>query len=334
MGGNALKNIETIRLNSEEYFSITESILHKLRNLFPERKINYIESYRQKESFGDLDILISGCIFPDIKNFIYKHFGNTEVFINSNIVSFGFLIDPLTKKYFQIDLIFVREDIYNFSLNYFSFNDLGNLIGRITNRFNFSFGWDGLNYKVYNGVKFIDKVNLSLDFEQTLTLFDFDVSAFKQGFETLEDVFYFVSKSKYFKPEIYILSNRNAEDRKRDKKRKTYVLFLEWLEQNRDKFNNVEQPILDEQSILKHFDKLETVQKIIEKDNFNNKVNSKYNGNNFKSTTKLEGIELGKFISLFKNSFASLDDYNTFILEKDLPFINKTVISFLHSQKQ
>lgn len=57
MGGNALKNIETRRYQAEEYFRVAEKAINTLTNNYDLERVELIRSYREKESFGDADIL-------------------------------------------------------------------------------------------------------------------------------------------------------------------------------------------------------------------------------------------------------------------------------------
>ena len=49
----------------------------------------------------------------------------------------------------QVDYIKSNLEDFDFSKNFFAFNDLGNLIGRIAAQASFSFGFDGLKRKIY-----------------------------------------------------------------------------------------------------------------------------------------------------------------------------------------
>src|SRR3546814_18901157 len=55
-----------------------------------------------------------------------------------------------------------------------------------------------------------------------------------QGFETPEDIYSFVASSPFFSSDIFLLENRNAKARMRDKKRKMYMEFLLWCEARPD----------------------------------------------------------------------------------------------------
>src|SRR3546814_18504796 len=56
-----------------------------------------------------------------------------------------------------------------------------------------------------------------------------------QGFETPEDIYSFVASSPFFSSDIFLLENRNAKARMRDKKRKMYMEFLLWCERSEER---------------------------------------------------------------------------------------------------
>jgi hypothetical protein len=133
----------------------------------------------------------------------------------------------LVYKEFQIDLIRTTELEYNYCINYFSYNDRGNLVGRIAHKFGLKHGHDGLVLPVRSNDHVLGTVLLTLDPFRAEKFLDIDPG---NTFYHLEEVFENVSVSKYFNPEIFLLENRNHAARTRDKKRATYNSFLTWCE--------------------------------------------------------------------------------------------------------
>jgi len=133
----------------------------------------------------------------------------------------------LVYKGFQLDLITTRLSEMDYALNYFSFNDRGNLVGRLAHKLGLKHGHDGLWFPVRSKDHTLGEVLLTLDPHEAEEFLDV-APAPKGGFDTLEDVFNNVAASKYFNPDIYLLENRNHTSRVRDRKRATYNSFLEW----------------------------------------------------------------------------------------------------------
>ena len=71
MGGKALKSIQTIRINRCQFDSLSNKICEKLKEKFT--LIGIPTFYRNKETFGDIDILVSTTnINLDIRKYIFE----------------------------------------------------------------------------------------------------------------------------------------------------------------------------------------------------------------------------------------------------------------------
>ncbi|MFF2532194.1 hypothetical protein ACFVS2_25125 [Brevibacillus sp. NPDC058079] len=297
MGGNALKNTFTRRYEKVEYFVLVEEVLLALKNLFPNIRTEVIKAYGGKESFGDMDVLIELDHLPNNwTKYVIDYFKPNENFKNGDVFSFDY-------KEFQIDLIGTKSESFDFSATYFSYNDLGNLMGRIAHKMGLKFGHQGLLYVLREEDKVIKEIVLSTSAEEVLAFLGYDYARHQQGFDALEDVFHFAVSTPYFNPDIYLLDNLNHKSRVRDAKRKTYNEFLLWLQSdaylrkeivpypyNQDKqfykpfilnfFSNaipfVEQALADHQQLLA--------------------FRQRFNGNLVKDLTGLDGKELGGFL--------------------------------------
>lgn len=138
MGGNAFPNYCLARLNAEDYVIISNEIVNRLRSNFPDSLFEVIPSYRSKDSFGDLDILYCSDVPRDsLKNCISP----VDYVYNGDVSSFAVEIND---QLFQVDLIKSPRVSFDFALSYFSYNDLGNLLGRVFRRGGLKLGHRGL----------------------------------------------------------------------------------------------------------------------------------------------------------------------------------------------
>ena len=218
MGGNALKNTNTRRYNADEYNALVNEVVDKLPQYL--WRIAVIPAYRSKESYGDMDVLIDTLVDVDE---IRSIFNPNEVVKNGDVISFDY-------KEFQIDLIFSPEAEFNYALSYFSYNDLGNLIGKLAHKLGLKHGHSGLVLPIRNGENKFADILLTTDHDETLRFLGLDPEVFHEGFDNLTEIFEYVATSPYFDPESYKLENLNAVGRMRDKKRSTYNLFLKFCE--------------------------------------------------------------------------------------------------------
>lgn len=220
----------------------------------------FIPCYFEKDSFGDLDLLTTNNHVAVIA--MLKKADDVEVVgkvKGGNCTSYAIRFKSISPKAFQLDIIHTDVVFFDFALHYFAFNDLGNFIGRIASAAQLKFGFDGLYRKVHfnkdmnvipvyslkeqkekfgdlssNVVKKTDVV-LTEDFLEALEFLGFDVERYKKGFATLEEIFEFVWQSKYFQQSYFLLENRPADVRARDKKRANYNLAVEYFAKKGEK---------------------------------------------------------------------------------------------------
>lgn len=237
------------------------------QNLQTKEKFCVIESYHDKQDFGDIDFLstIDRQIFEKLveKTENINIVAKAEQF--SYAIEFKLASDELV--FVQVDYIKSNLEDFDFSKNFFAFNDLGNLIGRIAAQAGFSFGFDGLKRKIYvdnrgdiindlysneisvtslveNARLFKNELNRAIlktsiivtkDFDNALKFLGFDVERFKQGFNNMNEVFEFVVSSTFFNKDAFLFENRNHKARARDKKRSNYLAALEYFKNKKDR---------------------------------------------------------------------------------------------------
>lgn len=277
MGGNATKQWNTERFTKTEYDSVCNYIakimeLDPLYNKNENEVDDYVSNqiltdshgnelyavipcYFEKDSFGDLDFLTTDNHVAVIEKL--KKADDVEIVgkvKGGNCTSYAIRFNSISPKAFQLDIIHIDKSVFNFALHYFSFNDLGNFIGRIASAARIKFGFDGMFRKIYfnnhgdmipvyslkeqqsqandNSHSTVVKkteVLLTCDFFTALDFLGFDIERYKQGFATLDEIFEFVYQSKYFKESYFSLDNRPADMRARDKKRANYGLALDYF---------------------------------------------------------------------------------------------------------
>lgn len=324
MGGNALKEYGVERLSKEEFYSFKRWIEFDLRvNSFIDDKAYYfIKAYEDKDSFGDMDILINKKDGLGTK-LIGRYLKGKTFKQNSNCYSTLF---EWKGKKFQVDFICEKEKNFDFASHYFDYNDLGNLIGRVAHKAGFKFGHDGLWYAMRDGDYQIGKICLTKDFYDALLFLGFDLATYASGFKSLEDIFEFVIENPNFDPESYNLENRSRYARIRDKKRPTYQKFLKYVEENNIKAGN---SLMRNKNDWLHKAFIEFPQSRIDfvclRDRYEKKkkVAEKFNGNILMDMLPLEGKELGEFIQHFKAQF---NDFEGWVLRATEEEIERKVV--------
>lgn len=344
MGGNALKEYGAKRLDRVEYEKIAYTLSGALNHILSRRGVIgqawVIRAYRNKPSFGDIDVVVPaslkrrGLTDDDLAMMLAFHFKSPTPFIykpNGPVTSFGI---PLPDGgVFQADLIFTEYDDLKFAIEYYSWNDLGNLIGRIAHKLGLRFGHDGLAMPLRDGTNLFDTIYLTKDFKTAIEFLGYSSEKYLHGFDTMEDIFRFTIDTPMFNSAIYDLDNRNHTARVRDRKRPTYTAFLEWLKVHPEvdkqfdfpKDKSWWHPIIwgsFPDAKLEYIDALARLQR-------KKLVKSKFNGEIVRDLTGLEGKELGGFITEFKNSFYMPENeeaFDWFIINADQGEINQMIL--------
>lgn len=310
MGGNAVNGVR--RWDADEYRIQVAALATDLIETLGTARFDEIPAYHTKESFGDCDIVISNeQLDPNWKSWIITalmlHEG--DFVSNGNVFSFNY-------HGMQVDLISTDPIHYQSTIDYFSYNDLGNLLGRMMHKLGIKFGHRGMEIVVREPVEYgghiLKEISLSVEYSDALEILGLDVAEFRRGFDTKEDIFKFVASSKYFDPAIYLLDNRAHHSRVRDRKRKTYHEFLVWCETTKPKANfdftnktehggySIREPFFTDIVVAKWPHAKILVDEVIADYEFNKTFKAIYNGEIVSVVTGLEGKELGKFMAAMK----------------------------------
>jgi hypothetical protein len=155
-----------------------------------------------------------------------------QIHKNGGVWSYAhdFMDENLEIKYVQVDLITQSTENYDTALNYYSWNDLGNLMGRIGHKMGFKYGHEGLVLIFRDGTHQYGQLVVSRDIRKIVEFLGYDYDRFAKGFDDLEDIFAFAASSEFFNKNIFAYENRNHIARTRDKKRENYRAFLEYIE--------------------------------------------------------------------------------------------------------
>lgn len=313
MGGNALKHSYTERKSTKDFLRIASEIQDRVSNDIG-IKTTVIKYFHNKTEHGDLDLLLK--INPknniNIKEYIQKSFNPNEIHSNGGVYSFDY-------DNFQIDFILIKEEFWDVAISWMDYDPSGNIMGKTYHKFDLSYGWRGLYYKFRNFEgRNPQDILISTDPRKIFEFGGYNYDRYLEGFETLEDIMRFTINTKYFDTEMFKMGNLNHIDRKRNKKRKTYHTFLQYLEDNniyiKHNFHKDKKKYLE--MIDEYFPEanlLEKIDKLLIIDKENKIISQKFNGNIVMDwLPNLIGKQLGNAISLFKNDLG--DGYNDFIL--------------------
>lgn len=290
------------RVNRKEFLELEEQVLKFLQSNLLSNKIRKLSHLSDKTSFGDIDLVVSNTLtdrcmsFLERSGIIYKKNGDTLSFLWRDV---------------QVDLIFVKPELLDFSVKYFSHGDKSNLTGKlIKHHYGITFSSLGPYYKFNfdNGV-YVYKQFLEEDKD-----LDYDYLVFrllgilpKESY-TEEELFEWIYSSPLFIKDVYTLDSLNAEQRKRDKDRPFYQRWLAWLDTKEDKefysshsqfCESVLHTVYPRFNEYKHFHLKQYKFKLREKQSFS----GHHISNSLAEVNKLEGKALGNFIRYLKEFY-------------------------------
>lgn len=330
MGGKALKKVQTQRLEKMRY----ENVKNKIANiLIPYIKIQFLYEVSDKKDFGDLDILYDiSENHIEIVDLIKRLFYPKEIVKNGTVLSFSYLINEENQTYFQIDLI--KSNNLKMDLFYFSYGDLGGILGRITKHYGVTFGNTGLwlnleenlietylkKNEKYNKTKVSksinDKIILTQNPEEISIYLGLDYKKWEKGFSNNQEIYDFVIQTHFFKSKLFEISSLNHEHMRRYNKRPMYREFVDYVLSinSKEETNKIEMNLLTsdgtkliDYEALIYFNKMNDLEKLIEKNILQTERKEKFNGHMIQSIIKekfnknIEDKELGIFIMNFKN---------------------------------
>lgn len=311
MGGKAFGFISK-RMDVDEYNEVCKTIEKQIfcSNMMP----GYIpESYRNKDSFGDVDILVDKSKFS-FSDF-YKRYHDDYKDFKWNNGDYN-LLDLQDR---QIDIICAEPENLNIHLEYLNYNDLGNFVGKLAHKLGLKYGMDGLSVLIRapeNASIKLGIINISKDIDYIYKLLDVKLPA---EINSMDDVFESITNSKYFHKAFFELDKLNHKSRNRDKKRVNYAKLLTYIVDNnvQNKSDSGRKLRIDETiNILNNPQITEEYDKLIKKHLDKKRFKVEVNGVTVGAITGFKGRELGKFMGHCSNNIdMDAGDFNSQIKE-------------------
>lgn len=342
MGGHAL-SVEQVRLPAHRYTPLAQKLEESFR-AFVGARVETIRAYRQKPDFGDLDLLVEAeALFALSKDPEDRweaarrwavNMGATDFAQSgSGPLSFGY---PLPEgASFQVDLIAVPAAEFDSHRDYFAWNDLGNLMGAVAHKMGMKFGHKGLLYPLREGTHLVEEILVTNDTHKALEFMGYNPKRWAQGFDTMEDMFQFASSTPYFSPEMFALKNLNNKNRTRNRKRKTFMTFLSWL----DDGNWTGTPYVFPEdrsvwvpSVRQAFPEFgRRLDDCIERVTNDRAIRERFNGRVLATWTGLEGQELGAALAKIRRSAGSEERLAQIVAEHEGDDLRARILTLLES---
>ena len=168
MGGNLFK---LGRLPKADYLRLESKVMTYLDEKLP-NAYRIPRYYANKADFGDMDIILCAEELPTAWTIfrleIAKELGITQYQMSGQLFS-------TVLEGFQVDFFLRPRANFETTYHYLSFNDIGNLIGKIFKRFNLKYGEVGLEYVFRRAEGSYKKdILISKDFQQIYAFLGLD----------------------------------------------------------------------------------------------------------------------------------------------------------------
>ena len=205
-----------------------------------------------------------------------------------------------------MDYFVQPHEHFESAYNYMSFNDVGNFIGKIFRRFDLKYGEQGLVYVYRRQEGYYNRdLDVCTDPRKIFAFVGLDFEEWEAGFESLEQVFDWVTASPYFSVEPYKNPKGNLVKRA---ERTTIRKFLEYID---EKGIDTVYEYSERESYLPMVDAFFPEAKLLEKienekqrERHDNAIACKFNGHIvMELIPELEGPSLGKFIRQFQQHY-------------------------------
>lgn len=293
MGGSALGYVSR-RITTPELHELVAEIKASL----PQMVLVLVKSYASKADHGDIDLVALGPIDQIVAR-VNEALAPESCYANGPYYSIDY-------KGVQVDFISAPTvPKLKAMVDYLAWNDLGNLVGRVARSLGFKYGHKGLLYVLRLSDHRTDELLVSDDTDKVFEFLGYDPAVWRAGFETRDDVFAFAASTPYFNVLYFSLEHQSHQDRVRNKKRKMYQGFLEYINEHGlptlPKLTDAERYIhLRRAAEFFNTPIITAVQERRAGYEAHAALKDRFNGDLVREWTGLSGKELGAFMSSFK----------------------------------
>jgi hypothetical protein len=347
MGGNALKTVQTIRKSPADYEKIKDYVLRVLCEKLADKGIQWSVPYEApgKDSYGDLDVLLTRQTDVDIREWILATFKPDELVSNGGVYSFnipgcehelGVASDFKCEcqhgqsaftlaRDFQID--FITTPAENVAVHHFflSWGDCGMLVGQIAHAAGLRMGQQGLFTSISDRPGMSEDLILSKDPRQICEFLGLDFDRWYNRFETETDIFAWLCGSPFMQKIKFDRSRRCRE---------MYLRFGEYVKTQRAMDSSAVEPsdmpdVPSLDAVVTYFGKQAEFAEIQKKQADAVKRSEKFGAHLFSALGDLPGKQLGQIIARFKQTIPG--DFKAWVLATDEDAIHVAVTEFLTS---
>ncbi|KAL8743093.1 MAG: hypothetical protein Q9190_004518 [Brigantiaea leucoxantha] len=232
MGGKVFSTathpLSTPRMPPEIYRRLCDYYLNRLLAFFL-RVATPLES-PQKDSYGDIDILVSSPLPNYSREALAKTLGATQASSNGSVVSYAVPYPNFKNNFVQIDVQVCPDKLFDWQVFHQSHGDLWNILRPSLRTYGLMVNDQGLNLRIAEIAKFDRKKSmlfLTSNPNSVLGFLGLDQEEYNLPFETKDALFKYICQTRFFRPEAYNRRTLGANDRKRIMRRELFKQFVD-----------------------------------------------------------------------------------------------------------
>lgn len=277
MGGNALGVEKYPRLTREQYSIISQQLCCILKKYY--KIVELPRILKEKQSFGDVDILV----FDQFQDFLpERDLSSKKVVHNNKVLSFeynGFQIDVINHSFHPVTLVKFHYD----------YCDIAVLLGMIVKKIGLKLSIRGLHVILKNG-----KIFLTANIKSIFSFLGLDYILWEKGFLDQQEIFDFISSTKYFRKHFFSIEGRNSREKHDLLTRPMIINFYQYVNNEdyspHDEIINIEKVKHD---AIVFFGKQDYYDTLLNEEKQKSIIYEKFNGNLVRQWTNLKGKDLG-----------------------------------------
>ncbi len=277
--------------------------------------------YGDKVDFGDMDVIVPITDWEAQRESIVSALGIVETKTVGRVFSTVY-------RGLQTDFFAVPPELLESTYDFMSFNDLGNLVGRMCRRFELKWGEQGLSYvfRRQSAENYVVDIPVTQDFARVCAFLGLDHAVWASGFATLVELYEWVITSPYFSVVPYL-----DQESRRD--RPTIARFCEFL---RERNISARPEFADRKSYLGQVDAAFPEARLLDRlaakraaEARSVKVTAKWNGDLVMRLRPERDQALGALIKAFKRSIAPTDtEFDAWVLASAPSDIERRIVEF------
>lgn len=230
-GPNGEAPLNVPRMDQKVYETMKFAMQHKLEMMYMRTAVPL--DAPGKKDFGDIDFIVEGQLTPITPKEVAEKLEAVRFIVNGDDCSYAIKHPALPDSYIQVDVKEIDHKVWDWMLFIKAHSDFLQILAVIHRHLGLTFNETGM----YLRIQEIEPINKKLsmlkltdDPSEVLVFLGLGPKQYDSGFATEDELFLWISKCRFFNPELLKTRIETSNDRQRIEKRPMFRrFFLEWL---------------------------------------------------------------------------------------------------------